>query len=239
MFTGRLSDLIDDRPDEGIFRVSRAIFDDPAVFDLEMRQIFEGGWVFLGIADQARDPHDFFTTDIGRVPVLVSRDGNGALAAFINSCPHRGSRVAQTLAGGLIATVQGCIIFIFAPFVGVPLKPLNVLATIGVMLVLGIGLTGLGLTIAARMTSFEGFGTVNNFIVLPLYFLSGAQFPVQNVPDWMRVVIRVNPLYYGVEVMRGLLIGLWNRSGWIDFAVLAVFTVVTLSAATWSFTRQE
>lgn len=99
MFTGHLSDLIDDRPDEGIFRVSRSIFDDPGVFELEMRQIFESGWVFLGIADQARDPHDFFTTDIGRVPVLVSRDGDGTLGAFVNSCPHRGSRVAQTLAG--------------------------------------------------------------------------------------------------------------------------------------------
>lgn len=99
MFSARISDLIDDRPDDGIFRVSRAIFDDPDIFDLEMRHIFERGWVFLGIADQARDPHDFFTTDIGRVPILVSRDGAGKLNAFVNSCPHRGSRVAQTLSG--------------------------------------------------------------------------------------------------------------------------------------------
>jgi len=99
IFEGRLSELIEDRPQDGIFRVNRAIFDDPSVFELERRRIFEGGWVFLGIADQAPAAHDFFTTDIGRVPILVSRGADGALRGFVNSCPHRGSRIAQTLAG--------------------------------------------------------------------------------------------------------------------------------------------
>ncbi|WP_129790462.1 SRPBCC family protein [Sphingosinicella sp. CPCC 101087] len=101
-----LGELIDDRPADGIFRVSRAIFDDPAIFDLEMERIFEGGWVFLGIADQARAPHDFFTSWIGRVPILVSRDGEGMLGGFVNSCPHKGSRVAQTMSGN--ARVHVC-----------------------------------------------------------------------------------------------------------------------------------
>ncbi len=99
MFEPSLASLIDDRPADGVFRVSRAIFDDPAIFDLEMKRIFEGGWVFLGLASQAPNPHDFFTTTIGRVPILVSRDGGGTLAAFVNSCPHRGTMIAQTLCG--------------------------------------------------------------------------------------------------------------------------------------------
>jgi benzoate/toluate 1,2-dioxygenase subunit alpha len=99
MFEASLARLIDDRPGDGIFRVSRAIFDDPDLFALEMQRIFEGGWVFLGLASQAPAPHDFFTTTIGRVPVLVSRDGQGSLAAFVNSCPHRGAMVAQTMCG--------------------------------------------------------------------------------------------------------------------------------------------
>ena len=91
--------LIDDRPDEGIFRVDRAIFRDPKIFALEMAHIFEGGWVFLGLASQAPNPHDFFTTTVGRVPVLVMRDGDGRLGAFVNSCPHKGAQVVQTRAG--------------------------------------------------------------------------------------------------------------------------------------------
>jgi len=94
-----LTDLVDDRPDEGVFRVDRTIFTDPAVFELEMQRIFEGGWVFLGIAAQAANPHDFFTTTMGRVPVVVMRDGQGALGGFVNACPHKGSRIAQTQSG--------------------------------------------------------------------------------------------------------------------------------------------
>lgn len=91
--------LIDDRPDEGLFRVHRAVFDDAALFELEMERIFGGGWVFLGLACQAPAPHDFFTTTIGRVPVLVSRDAEGQLHALVNSCPHKGARVAQVRQG--------------------------------------------------------------------------------------------------------------------------------------------
>lgn len=93
------AELVDDRPEEGIFRIHRAIFDDPEIFDLEMRRIFEGGWVFLGMASQAPQEHDFFTTTIGRVPVLVTRDAEGELHGRINSCPHKGSRIAQTMQG--------------------------------------------------------------------------------------------------------------------------------------------
>jgi len=91
--------LIDDRPDEGIFRVDRAIFRDADIFELEMRRIFEGGWLFLGLASQAPAPHDFFTTMVGRVPIVVMRDGDGRLGAFVNSCPHKGAQVVQTRAG--------------------------------------------------------------------------------------------------------------------------------------------
>ncbi|SMC38629.1 SRPBCC family protein [Novosphingobium sp. B1] len=102
----RLCNLIDDRPADGVFRLHRAIFDDPAVFTLEMARIFEGGWVFLGLSSQAPDAHDFFTTQVGRVPVMVSRDGEGALGAFVNSCPHKGARIAQTWSGN--ARVHVC-----------------------------------------------------------------------------------------------------------------------------------
>ncbi len=92
-------DLIDDRPDEGIFRLHRAIFDNADIFALEMARIFESGWIFLGLADQAPCAHDFFTTWAGRVPILIQRDGAGVLSAFINSCPHKGSMLAQTQCG--------------------------------------------------------------------------------------------------------------------------------------------
>lgn len=95
----RLEDLIDDRPNDGVFQVNRRIFTDPAIFEAELRQIFEGGWVFLGLEAQTADPHDFFTTFAGRVPIMVQRDGDGILRAFVNSCPHKGARLAQVREG--------------------------------------------------------------------------------------------------------------------------------------------
>lgn len=95
----KLADFIDDRPEAGVFRVARPIFTDPEIFDLEMRHVFEGGWAFLGMASQAEKPNDFFTTTLGRVPVLVTRDKQGVLRAFVNSCPHKGARLASQTSG--------------------------------------------------------------------------------------------------------------------------------------------
>jgi len=94
-----LNELIDDRRGEGVFRIHRAMFDDPAIFELEMRHIFEGGWVFLGLESQVPEAHDYFTVNIGRVPALVMRGGDGVLRGFVNSCPHKGARIAHAGCG--------------------------------------------------------------------------------------------------------------------------------------------
>lgn len=95
----RISDLIDDRPGEGIFRVNRAIYRDPDLFDLEIKQVFEGGWVFVGHSTQAEKPNDYFTSFIGRVPIVVSRGSDGILRCFVNVCPHKGVRLVRNCVG--------------------------------------------------------------------------------------------------------------------------------------------
>lgn len=90
-----LSALIDDRLQDGVFRVHRRVFTDPEIFELEMKYIFESGWIFLGLASQIRNKNDFFTTTIGRHPILVTRNATGEAGAFVNSCPHKGARICQ------------------------------------------------------------------------------------------------------------------------------------------------
>lgn len=95
----RRADIIDLRMKEGISRVHRRLFSDPELFDLEMRHLFEGGWVFVALESQLPRPHDFLTTTIGRQSILVMRDGKGALGAFYNTCPHRGARICSLRTG--------------------------------------------------------------------------------------------------------------------------------------------
>ncbi|MCX2975470.1 benzoate 1,2-dioxygenase large subunit [Halieaceae bacterium IMCC8485] len=93
------SSYIDERPDEGIYRVDRSIFTDPDLFELEMKYIFEKTWVFLCHESQIVNPNDFITTHIGRQPVIVNRDSSGNINAYINACAHRGLLVENCSRG--------------------------------------------------------------------------------------------------------------------------------------------
>jgi benzoate/toluate 1,2-dioxygenase alpha subunit len=90
---------VDDRPAEGIFRLHRDLFRDPELFELEMKYIFERTWIFLGLESQVARANDFFTTHIGRTPVLVTRDAKGVIGAFVNACRHKGATVARLESG--------------------------------------------------------------------------------------------------------------------------------------------
>jgi benzoate/toluate 1,2-dioxygenase alpha subunit len=86
--------LLDD-PQAGIYRVGRDIFTEPALFELEMRHIFEGNWIYLAHESQIGNPNDYFTTFIGRQPIFIARSKTGELNAFINACSHRGAMLCR------------------------------------------------------------------------------------------------------------------------------------------------
>ncbi|MGH3643083.1 MAG: Rieske 2Fe-2S domain-containing protein, partial [Mycobacterium sp.] len=86
--------VIDD-PDAGIFRANRRIFTDEDVFELEMKHIFEGNWIYLAHESQVPNPGDYFTTYIGRQPVVITRDKDGQLHCLVNACAHRGAMVCR------------------------------------------------------------------------------------------------------------------------------------------------
>ena len=86
-----LRDLVVDNADEQRFDVSRRIFQDPEIFELELERIFESNWVYLAHESQLPNEHDYFSTQIGRQPVLVTRGADGKIHAFLNACSHRGA----------------------------------------------------------------------------------------------------------------------------------------------------
>ncbi len=94
-----MSHYVDDRPAAGVFRVHRDVFADPALFDLEQHYVFARTWCFLAVESQIAKPNDFVTTHIGRTPVLVARDGDGAIGAFLNVCRHKGAMLCAVEEG--------------------------------------------------------------------------------------------------------------------------------------------
>jgi ABC-2 type transport system permease protein len=173
------------------------------------------------------------------ISIIFDRQFGFLREILVAPIPRTSVVIGKALAGALIATLQGSIIFLFAPLIGLHLNALDVLACLLVMIVIGLGLTSVGLCISARMTSFEGFGTINNFVILPLYFTSGAQFPLDKAPQWLRFLAHFNPLTYGVDLLRGILLGIWFYSPWLDVAVISGIAVFFMILATWIFERQE
>ncbi|MDR7330088.1 benzoate 1,2-dioxygenase large subunit [Corynebacterium guangdongense] len=90
-----LSRALENRPEEGIVRVNREVFTDQELFDLEMKYIFEGNWIFLAHESQIPNVGDYFTTNIGRQPVMITRSKDGNLNCLINSCSHRGAMLCR------------------------------------------------------------------------------------------------------------------------------------------------
>lgn len=90
-----LDHALEDRPEEGVVRVNRNIFTDQQIFDFEMRHIFEGNWIYLAHESQLPNPGDYFTTYMGRQPIMITRSKDGELNCLINACSHRGAMLCR------------------------------------------------------------------------------------------------------------------------------------------------
>lgn len=90
-----VQDSLDFRPDEGVYRISRDMFTKPELFELEMELIFEKVWIYACHESELPNKHDFLTVQIGRQPMIITRDGNGQLRALVNACEHRGATLTR------------------------------------------------------------------------------------------------------------------------------------------------
>ncbi len=160
-----------------------------------------------------------------------------------------------------IALMQTIIMLIIAPLVKVDLTPLIVVELIPVVIIIAISLYGLGVLIASRMRSQQGFQVIIQLIIFPLMFLSGVFFPVNSVPTWMMVISKINPVTYGVDAIRQIVLGeeitlpgtianggvspigvtVFGHTMTVaqDVLVVAGIGAILLAAAIWAFSRQD
>jgi daunorubicin resistance ABC transporter membrane protein len=110
--------------------------------------------------------------------------------------------LGKCLGGTTVATLQGVIILVLAGLAGVPYRPTLILALVGELLLLSFTLTAFGVMMAARIQQFQSFMAVTQMLVLPLFFLSGALYPLGGLPTWLTVLTRIDPLTYIIGPMR-------------------------------------
>jgi ABC-2 type transport system permease protein len=146
------------------------------------------------------------------------------------------------------AFLQGIIVFVIGMALGIPINPVALVLALPVMLLITFGLVSIGLTIASFMGNLESFGAIQTFINLPLFFLSGALFPLKgpgiNLPSWLTAVSAWNPLTYGVDALRSIVLGaawapLQIQPLWVDLGFVALFDGIMVVVGTWAFTRMK
>ena len=146
----------------------------------------------------------------------------------------------RTLGGATVAMLQGLLVAIVSLIAGFrPVSLAMVPAGLGFMLLIAIVFAALGTTIGSALKDMQGFQMTMNFLVLPIFFLSGALFPLNNLPRVLTWITSADPLAYGIDGMRSALIGIAHFGPAIDGTVLACVAVLFLSLGAYSFSKIE
>ncbi len=148
--------------------------------------------------------------------------------------------VGRTLGGATIATLQGVIVLFLSLFVGFHLHSLaDIPMAILIMFIMSLFFTAVGTAIASTLEDFQGFQLIMNFLVLPLFFLSGALFPLKGLPPVLTLIARLDPLSYGVDGLRDALTNVVYYSLYTDILVISVLTLIVLSIGSYLFSKIE
>jgi len=165
-----------------------------------------------------------FSSMMGGVSIIWDREFGFLKEILIAPVSRFYVALGKAVGGVTTAMIQGLLILIIAWLIGIKyISIIGVIAAIGVMFVSGIGFIGLGIAVASKIDSHEGFQMVMSFLTMPLVLLSGAFFPISKLPAWMNVLVYSNPLTYGVEALRYFLLGKSVIPISLSIAVIIVF----------------
>jgi ABC-2 type transport system permease protein len=147
--------------------------------------------------------------------------------------------VGKTLGGMTNSLIQAAILISIGVAIGIPFTPLSLIQAAAVVLLMSFGLTALGLALGSYMYSLEGFQMIVSFVVFPLFFLSGALFPLDNLPEWLSILTAVDPATYGVDALRNLMFGSGTYGIELDLAILFGYTAALGAFGVYSFGKMK
>lgn len=148
--------------------------------------------------------------------------------------------LGRTLGGATVATLQGVVVFLICLAIGFRPATFAMLPLALVfMFTIALLFTAVGTAIASKLNDMQAFPLIMNFLIMPIFFLSGALFPLDGLPKALSVVTRFNPLSYGVEGIRTSLTGIGNFTLLFDFSVIAVLTAIMVLIGGYLFSKIE
>jgi ABC-2 type transport system permease protein len=211
-------------------------------------------FVFPGVLAMAV----MFTAIFSAASIVWDREF-GFLREMLVAPVRRGSIVlGKCLGGATVAGLQGVIVLAMAGLVHVPYAPAMLLEVFALQVLLAFSITAFGVMAAARISQMQSFMALTQMLVMPMFFISGALFPVANLPTWLGLLNRIDPLTYAVDPMRravfahldispaaraaldpGVTWFGWHVPGLLEAGVVALLGLVMLAIAIWEFSRAE
>ncbi|RJQ33386.1 MAG: ABC transporter [Actinobacteria bacterium] len=182
-----------------------------------------------------------FTSIFSAVSIVWDREFGFLKEVLVAPVSRTAVAIGKALGGASVAMIQGTLILLLAPFIGVVLNPIILIKLWSFMFLIAFSINSLGLIVAVRMKTMEGFQMVMNFFLFPMFLLSGALFPITSLPGWLSYLVRANPLTYGVDLLRQTLLGphVAVFSPYFDLGFLICFAIIAISVAVIMFRTTE
>jgi ABC-2 type transport system permease protein len=201
-----------------------------------------------------------FTSIFAAISIIWDREFGFLKEVLVAPVPRWAVAVGKSFGGATVALVQVAILICVAPLVGISLSASLVLEMLLLGFLMSIAVTSLGVIVASKMQSMQSFQMVMNFLVMPLYFLSGAMFPMASAPIWMKTMMSADPLTYGVDAIRNVVFtetsiavgavskplaeiareaGLIRWTLGFDVSLMALAAVTLTAAGAWMFSKSQ
>jgi ABC-2 type transport system permease protein len=181
-----------------------------------------------------------FSSMFAGISVLWDREF-GFLKEIMVAPVSRVSIVLGRIAGGITTgMIQGIMILFISMFLGFKTRGIfSIFVALVFLILIATTFIGLGLVFASNMKDMQGFNLIMNFVIFPLFFLSGAMFPLQNLPAFVRFLAHLDPLTYGIDGLRGVLIGTSSHSIGLNLIALVVSSLLMVFLGTYFFEKNE
>ena len=179
-----------------------------------------------------------FTSVFSGIGLLWDRQFGFLKETLVAPVPRLTIMAGRTLGGATIAIIQGTLVLVVCILVGFrPESWAAVPIALLFMALIAVVFAALGTAIGSTLKDMQGFQLIMNFLIMPIFFLSGALFPLDNLPGPLHVATRLDPLAYGVDGLRGAFIGVNHIGVLLDVSVLAVLSGLFLVLGAWAFSK--